>query len=50
MSPTIKKLLLDVQITVAADLLALNLGAAVAAPAETIVTLGPVKVTWPAPY
>ena len=38
MSPTIKNVLLAVQITVAADLLVLNLGAVVVAPAERIVT------------
>ena len=36
--------------TVAADLLVRNLGAAAVAPLERIVTLGPVKVTCPAPY
>ncbi len=41
MSPTIKKVLLAVQITVAADLLVLNLGAVVVAPVERIVTPAP---------
>jgi hypothetical protein len=41
MSPTIKKVLLAVQITVAADLLVLNLGAVVVAPVERMVTPAP---------
>jgi hypothetical protein len=41
MSPTIKKVLLAVQITVAADLLVRSLGAVVVAPAERIVTPAP---------
>jgi hypothetical protein len=41
MSPTTKKVLLAVQITVAADLLVLNLGAVVVAPVERIVTPAP---------
>jgi hypothetical protein len=45
MSPTIRNVFAAVHITVAADLLVLNLGAAEVAPLETIVTLGPVKVT-----
>jgi hypothetical protein len=40
-SPTIKNVLLAVQITVAADLLVLNLGAVVVAPFERIVTPDP---------
>jgi hypothetical protein len=41
MSPTIKNVLLAVQITVAADLLALSLGAVVVAPVDKIVTPAP---------
>jgi hypothetical protein len=46
MSPTIKKVSAAVQITVAADLLILSLGAVVVAPVERIVTPDPAaKVT-----
>jgi hypothetical protein len=41
MSPTIKNVLLAVQITVAADLFARSFGAVVVAPAERIVTPAP---------
>jgi hypothetical protein len=46
MSPTIKNVSLAVQITVAADLFVLNLGAVVVAPVDKIVTPEPwAKVT-----
>jgi hypothetical protein len=41
MSPTIRNVLLAVQITVAADLLVLSLGAVVVAPVERISTPEP---------
>ena len=50
MSPTIKNVLLAVQITAAEEYLTLNLGAVAVAPVEFMVTPTPcAKVTWPAP-